>query len=97
MNYIFHFKTNITGIISDYMIIIKTQFKNVKFFPNIEYFWSLDALNFSKLPHLSSSDISKLQNVQGLFHGQHDRRIFKNENNNSSGNNLIQRTRIIKS
>ena len=64
---------------------MKTQYKNYKFFPKIEFFWSLDTLNFSKLPQLTKQDISKLQTVKGLFYGQHDRRIFKDENLSQSG------------
>jgi hypothetical protein len=76
------------------MIIIKTQYKNIKFFPEIEFFWSLDALNFSKLPHLSPQDIPKLQSVEGLFYGQHDRRIFKDEENSDSGKSNIDQAML---
>lgn len=69
----------------DYKIIMKTHYKNVKFFPEIEFFWSLDALNFSKLPLLSAEDVEKLKTVEGLFHGQHDLRIFPDEGRSSSG------------
>lgn len=64
---------------------MKAKYKDVKFFPEIEYFWSLDSLNFSKLPLVSQSDISKLETISDLFYGQHDRKIFAQEESSVSG------------
>ena len=73
---------------------MKTQFHNIKFYPHLEYYWSLDSLNFSKLPQITAKDILKLKSVEGLFYGQHDRRIFPEEENSESSKALIERSKL---
>lgn len=66
------------------------DFKNSKFFPHIEFFWSLDSVNFAKLPSLSAEERLKLSKIQDLFLGQHDKSLFPEENFEQEGKHFVR-------
>ena len=65
---------------------MKVNVNREKFFPRIEYFWSLDYLNFSRLPVITLQEEKKLSQITEFFIGQHDRSIFKGEDVDTAGN-----------
>lgn len=64
------------------------NFKNSKFFPHIEFFWSLDSVNFAKLPTLTPEENQKLSKIQDLFLGQHDKSLFPEQEIPKEGNKI---------
>ena len=80
-----YFWGRIEGIERDYTILMKTDFDKEKFFPKIEFFWSFDCLNFSKLPTVSKCSQKKLKQINDYFIGQHDKNLFENTQTEEEG------------